>query len=81
MLVSARRRSYLRRMFTDLGLPPDLIPLVNIAFLAVTGAIAVMGFRSRDPDGGRSPIRLIFAATAAVFFVLVLVQNVLGMPG
>lgn len=68
-------------MFADLGLPPNLVPLVNIAFLAVTGAIAVMGFRGRDPDSGHSPIRLIFAATAAVFFVLVLVQGVLEMFG
>jgi hypothetical protein len=68
-------------MFADLGLPPNLVPLVNIAFLAVMGAIAVMGFRGRDPDSGRSPIRLIFAATAAVFFILVLVQGVLGMFG
>lgn len=56
-----------------------MVPLVNIAFLAVTGAIAVLGFRGRDPDSGRSPVRLIFAATAAVFFVLVLVRDVLGM--
>ena len=54
-------------------------PLVNLIFLAVTGYIAVHGIRFRDEKGESDFVRLLFGSIAAVFFFMVLFQDVLGM--
>lgn len=53
--------------------------LVNIVFLAVTGFIAWNGIRYRDEEGNTDFVRLLFGCIAAVFFCLVLFQDVLGV--
>jgi len=57
----------------------SLEPLVNLIFLAVTGFIAVQGIRYRDADGNTDFVRLLFGCIAAVFFFMVLIQDVLGL--
>ncbi len=57
----------------------SLEPLVNLIFLAVTGFIAVHGIRYRDADGNSDVVRLLFGCIAAVFFLMVLIQDVLGL--
>ncbi len=54
-------------------------PAVNAVFLAVTGMIAWNGLRYRDEEGNTDTVRLLFGCIAAVFFVLVLFQDVLGV--
>ncbi len=54
-------------------------PLVNIIFLAVTGYIALHGIRFRDKEGESDFVRLLFGSIAAVFFFMVLFQDVLGV--
>ncbi len=54
-------------------------PLVNIIFLGVTGYIALHGIRFRDEEGESDFVRLLFGSIAAVFFFMVLFQDVLGM--
>ena len=54
-------------------------PLVNIIFLAVTGYIALHGIRFRNKDGESDFVRLLFGSIAAVFFFMVLFQDVLGI--
>ena len=54
-------------------------PLVNIIFLAITGYIALHGIRFRDKDGESDFVRLLFGSIAAVFFFMVLFQDVLGV--
>lgn len=56
-----------------------LEPLVNIVFLAVTAFIAWHGIRYRDADGNTDTVRLVFGTIAAVFFFMVLMQDVLGL--
>jgi len=51
----------------------------NWVFLAVTGFIAWHGIRFRDADGNTDSIRLLFGCIAAVFFFMVLFQDVLGV--
>jgi len=53
-------------------------PLIDIVFLAVTGAIAWHGIRYRDADGAPTFGHLLFGCIAAVFFVLVLMQQFAG---
>ena len=57
----------------------SLEPLVNLIFLAVTGFIAVHGIRYRDAEGNTDFVRLLFGCIAAVFFFMVLIQDVLGL--
>ena len=52
-------------------------PLVNIIFLAVTGYIALHGIRFRNEGGESDFVRLLFGSIAAVFFFMVLFQDVL----
>ncbi|HBC08455.1 MAG TPA: hypothetical protein DC046_12875 [Rhodospirillaceae bacterium] len=66
-------------MLLDLGLPAELEPLVNIVFLFVTGAITLHSIRYRDEEGKQDFVRLLFGSIAAVFFFLVLFQDVLGV--
>ena len=60
-------------------IPPELGPLLNMAFLAITGTIAFRGIRYRDEDGNTDIVRLLFGCIAATFFFLVLFQDVLGV--
>lgn len=57
----------------------SLEPLVNLIFLAVTGFIALHGIRYRDAEGDTDFVRLLFGCIAAVFFFMVLIQDVLGL--
>jgi hypothetical protein len=52
---------------------------VNAVFLAVTAVIAWFGLRARNPDGKADTVHLLFGCIAAVFFFLVLFQDVLGV--
>jgi hypothetical protein len=63
-------------MFESAG---SLEPLVNLVFLAVTGFIAWHGIRHRNEEGDGDFVRLLFGCIAAVFFFLVLFQDVLGI--
>ncbi|HEC90452.1 MAG TPA: hypothetical protein ENI55_02175 [Alphaproteobacteria bacterium] len=53
--------------------------LFNWIFLGVTGFIAIHGIRFRDAEGNTDFVRLLFGSIAAVFFFLVLFQDVLGV--
>lgn len=55
----------------------DAEPLINIVFLIVTGAIAWHGIRYRDAEGKTDFVRLLFGCIAGVFFIMVLLQDVL----
>ncbi|MCZ6741176.1 MAG: hypothetical protein O7D27_03325 [Alphaproteobacteria bacterium] len=52
---------------------------INIVFLAATGAVAWHGVRARNPDGSNDYVHLLFGCIAAVFFMLVLFRDVLGV--
>ncbi len=56
-----------------------LEPIVNLVFLAVTGFIAWHGIRYRDAEGRTDFVRMLFGCIAAVFFMMVLLQDVLGV--
>jgi hypothetical protein len=57
----------------------ELEPVVNWIFLAVTGFVAWHGIRFRDAEGNTDFVRLLFGSIAAVFFFMVLFQDVLGI--
>lgn len=52
---------------------------INLIFLAVTGFIAWHGVTYRDAEGKADFVRLLFGCIAAVFFIMVLFQDVLGV--
>ncbi len=52
---------------------------INVVFLAATGFIAWHGITFRTKEGETDLVRLLFACIAAVFFMLVLFQDVLGV--
>ena len=54
-------------------------PIVNIVFLIVTAGVAWHGIRFRDAEGNTDFVRLLFGCIAAVFFFMVLFQDVLGI--
>ena len=54
-------------------------PVVNIIFLIVTAGVAWHGIRFRDAEGNTDFVRLLFGCIAAVFFFMVLFQDVLGL--
>ncbi|MBL6933216.1 MAG: hypothetical protein ISR45_09730 [Rhodospirillales bacterium] len=54
-------------------------PFINFVFLCVTGYIALHGIRFRDANGDTDFVRLLFGSIAAVFFFMVLFQDVLGI--
>ena len=54
-------------------------PLVNMIFLVTTGYIAFHGITFRTAEGETDFVRLLFGCIAAVFFMLVLFQDVLGL--
>ncbi len=52
--------------------------LVNLSrWCLVTAIVAIHAIRFRDPEGKPDYIRLLFGCIAAVFFLLVLLQDVL----
>jgi hypothetical protein len=53
--------------------------LIDLIFLAITGFIAWHSIRYRDDDGEVDVVRLLFGCIAALFFVMVLLQDVLGV--
>ena len=57
----------------------DFEQAFNWVFLAATGFIAWHGIRFREADGNSDFVRLLFGCIAAVFFFLVLFQDVLGV--
>lgn len=57
----------------------DAQPWVDWLFLIVTGAIAWHGIRYRDDAGNPTFVHLLFGCIAAVYFFLVLFQDVLGI--
>ena len=52
---------------------------INIVFLAITGFIAWHGISFRDEDGKSDTVRLLFGCIALVFFLRVLLVDVLGL--
>ncbi len=52
---------------------------INIVFLTATGFIAWHGITFRTEAGDTDAVRLVFGCIAAVFFILVLFQDVLGV--
>ena len=52
---------------------------INYLFLAVTAGIAWHGISYRTEEGKTDVVRLLFGCIAAVFFMLVLFQDVLGV--
>lgn len=51
---------------------------MNGLFLLITGAIAWHAIRFRDENGDPDVVRLLFGCIAAIFFVKVLLEDVLG---
>ena len=64
-------------------IPPEYENLVNIIFLIVTALIAHHALTYKNADGKKDFVRLFFGSIAAVYFILVLFKNVLGLslPG
>ncbi len=58
---------------------PATKQVINIIFLAATGFIAFHGIQFRDAEGNTDFVRLLFGSIAAVFFFMVLFQDVLGL--
>jgi hypothetical protein len=54
---------------------------VNVIFLIATGFIAFHGLTFRDEAGERDFVRLLFGCIALVFFLRVLLADVLGVWG
>ncbi len=57
----------------------ELEPFVNTVFLVATAAVTWHGIRFRDKDDNSDFVHLLFGCIAAVFFILVLLQDVLGV--
>ena len=53
--------------------------LIDIVFLVVTAAIAVHAVTYRDKQGKADWVRLLFGCIALVFFLRVLLVDVLGL--
>ena len=60
-------------------IPSEYEKLVNIIFLVATALIAHHGITYKNPDGEKDFVRLLFGGIAAVYFVLVLFKDVLGI--
>ena len=52
---------------------------INYLFLAITAGVAWHGITYRTQEGKTDVVRLLFGSIAAVFFMLVLFQDVLGI--
>ena len=57
----------------------EFAPFVDLVFLAGTGFIAWHGIRFRDDAGESDFVHLLFGCIAAMFFCMVLFQDVLGV--
>lgn len=55
----------------------ELEPFINTMFLVATGYIAWHGIRFRDKEGNTETVHLLFGCIAAIFFAMVLFQDVL----
>ncbi len=53
--------------------------MLDFVFLAVTAFIAYHGITYRTPEGEQDLVRLLFGAIALVFFLRVLLVDVLGL--
>ena len=64
-------------------IPQEYDKLFNIIFLTATALIAHHALTYRNSDGKKDFVRLLFGCIAAVYFVLFLFKNVLGvsLPG
>tara|TARA_Y100000590_G_scaffold418967_1_gene520299 strand:+ start:57 stop:272 length:216 start_codon:yes stop_codon:yes gene_type:complete len=64
-------------------IPEEYEKLVNIIFLVITALIAHHALTYRNADGKKDFVRLFFGCIAAVYFILVLFKNILGLslPG
>ena len=64
-------------------IPQEYEKIVNIIFLIATALIAHHALTHRNAEGKKDFVRLFFGCIAAVYFILVLLKNVLGLhlPG
>ena len=64
-------------------IPQEYEKLVNVIFLITTALIAHHGLTYTNPDGKKDFVRLLFGCIAAVYFVLSLFKDILGvnLPG
>ena len=64
-------------------IPQEYEKLVNIIFLLVTALIAHHALTYKNAEGKKDFVRMFFGCIAAVYFILVLFKNVLGLnlPG
>ena len=53
--------------------------LINWIFVGVTAAVAYHGLTFRDPEGDSDWVRMLFGCIALVFFLRVLLVDVLGI--
>ena len=60
-------------------IPQEYEKLVNIIFVVATALIDHHGITFRKEDGEKDFVRLLFGCIAAVYFVLVLFKDVLGL--
>lgn len=60
---------------------PESAVAVNILFLIATGFIAWHGLTYRDEEGESDFVRLLFGAIALLYFMRVLLADVLGVWG
>jgi hypothetical protein len=66
-------------MLNFLNIPTEFELIVNLVFLAITGAVAWHGIRFRDDDGNAVFVHLLFGCIASLFFFAVLFQDILGL--
>ena len=64
-------------------IPQEYEKLVNIIFLIVTALIALHALTYRTEEGKKDFVRLFFGCIAAIYFILFLFKNILGLslPG
>lgn len=53
--------------------------LMNLIFLAVTGAVAYHGLTYRDEEGNSDTVRLLFGCIALLFFFRVLFVDIMDV--
>lgn len=64
--------------FFETLMRPDQEALLSWMFLILTGFIAWYGIRYRDAGGKTDFMHLMFGTVAAIFFLLVLFQDVIS---
>ena len=64
-------------------IPQEYEKLINIIFLIITAYIAHHALTYRNSEGKKDFVRLFFGCVAAIYFILVLLKNVLevNLPG